>query len=219
MNEKATVKYKVFKDGNLIVPVGEKDDYSGEFPLEPVLVFWKACRDIPSLMPPAFLPPGAERSLEGIAKRLIQYEYRNFGDVQIVILGGECKACNTFLTIEELQYDGMCFNCWLDEGQPERWMALKDDGGNELYQMVAFDEEDLVGCMLVSAGAIIETVDMEDCHCFRYRVFRMRIAKDTMDVKLTPVKIHGTWHDAKNPLYIKGTIDGKEVFDGWGTDH
>lgn len=218
MNAKAVVKYKVYQDGSLLAPVGMSGEYSGEFPLEPVLVFWKACRDIPSLMPPAFVPPGAERNLEGIAKRLIQYEYRNFGEVEVVILGAECKGCNSFLPMQEVEYDGMCFDCWLDEGQPDRWVKLANDKGDELFQLVMFDdrEGEIISCHQATEDEIIRNVDTQDFHEWRIKVFRIRVAKDTLEIKHTPVLIEG---DLERPLYIKGTIDGKKVFEGWGTNH
>lgn len=35
-----------------------------------------------------------------------------------------------------------------------------------------------------------------------------------------PLEVHGTWHNHKEPLYIKVTdMNGKTVFDGFGEEH
>lgn len=67
-----------------------------------------------------------------------------------------------------------------------------------------------------SAGQILYYMDMIDC--FEYDDFYVY---DVSEVgKVTPLTLHGTWHDMSNPLYIKVTDpDGNIVFDGYGTDH
>lgn len=75
--------------------------------------------------------------------------------------------------------------------------------------------DDGIYISICSTEEIIRHIDMQDCSGEELAVF----ASDTFG-KLESLKIHGTWHDPKNPLYIKVTRpDGTVEFDGYGTDH
>lgn len=68
---------------------------------------------------------------------------------------------------------------------------------------------------LHTPGEIISRIDMQDCS--NEQIYVYDISKFG---KVTRLKVYGTWHDCKKPLYIKiTTARGKIVFDGHGTDH
>lgn len=62
---------------------------------------------------------------------------------------------------------------------------------------------------------VLDIMDMSDCYDVELKVWGIRGFGE-----LVPLEIHGTWHDPKNPLYMKVTRpDGSIAFDGYGTDH
>lgn len=68
---------------------------------------------------------------------------------------------------------------------------------------------------LMGAYEIINRIDMNDCIGEELEIYNVEFGKEPE--RLT---IHGAWHDAKNPLYIKVTRENGEIeFDGMGTDH
>lgn len=69
---------------------------------------------------------------------------------------------------------------------------------------------------LETARQIIDTIDMSDC----YPPIEMKVWEPNKDNWLRELRIHGCWHNPKDPLYIKVTRpDGSIAFDGYGTDH
>jgi len=61
---------------------------------------------------------------------------------------------------------------------------------------------------------IISFVDMQDCHDQTVRVF------DLLHSAPVELRIHGSWHNPNNPLYIMLTDPyGNVVVDGYGTNH
>lgn len=68
---------------------------------------------------------------------------------------------------------------------------------------------------LMTGNQIIDRVGMYDCYDEELKVYRI-----TEFGNIEEIKVYGTWHDMKNPLYIKGVDSkGEIVFDGFGTDH
>ena len=79
------------------------------------------------------------------------------------------------------------------------------------------DDEDSYPLPVVRTKArIISNISMFDCS--PYSMYRVYAIKENGD--LVPLKIYGTWHNPKDPLYIKlEDPEGNIVFDGHGTDH
>lgn len=68
---------------------------------------------------------------------------------------------------------------------------------------------------LLNKAEIIKKISMRDCSDEEISIYDVYSYG-----KVIPLKIHGTWHNPKDPLYIKVTDEsGKMVFDGLGTDH
>lgn len=68
-----------------------------------------------------------------------------------------------------------------------------------------------------TANEIINWLDMDDCYTeLHIKVFDV----ETQFGSIEELEVHGTWHNHKDPLYIKVThSDGTVEFDGYGTDH
>ncbi len=86
------------------------------------------------------------------------------------------------------------------------------------YLVQMHDASDNSVCAsMKNANEIIDMIDMEDCYAdLHFEVFDV----ETHFGIAERLEVHGTWHDSKNPLYIKVThSDGRIEFDGYGTDH
>ena len=68
---------------------------------------------------------------------------------------------------------------------------------------------------LMTGHEIVDRVSMHDCYDEELAVYRV-----TEFGNIEKIEVYGTWHNMKNPLYIKGVdTRGEIVFDGFGTDH
>ena len=114
--------------------------------------------------------------------------------------GAMCDRCNYEDVDIVINPDGVAFvNC--------------EDQADQYLVKVFCDH----GCdaSLETAAWIIDWLDMEDCY------------PDDMNLEVWDISgeeprrvtLFGTWHNFDDPLYIKGEVDGKIVFDGYGTDH
>ena len=62
---------------------------------------------------------------------------------------------------------------------------------------------------------IFENLDMQDCHGFEMRAWRVTEAGD-----LEPLVLRGPWHNPESPLSLAiETASGETLHSGWGTDH
>lgn len=86
------------------------------------------------------------------------------------------------------------------------------------YLVQIFDSDDKSVCAsMKTANEIINWLDMDDCYTeLHIKVFDV----ETHFGSIEELEVHGTWHNHKDPLYIKVThSDGTIEFDGYGTDH
>lgn len=81
--------------------------------------------------------------------------------------------------------------------------------------VVTMQYGDAIWIALKNPPAIIEDISMHDCYDYdRYRVYGLYRGE------MVEFIVHGTWSDAKDPLYIwLERPDGTEEFDGYGKDH
>lgn len=88
---------------------------------------------------------------------------------------------------------------------------------NKMFVVVQSDDNgDNLAPVTKTAEQIIKDIDMFDC--FQpaiYKVFDV-----TKKGNLKPLKVHGCWSEANDPLLIR-LLDGrgKVVISGYGTDH
>jgi hypothetical protein len=77
-----------------------------------------------------------------------------------------------------------------------------------------FDDGE-IGISLLTAEEIISRVSMSDCSDEKVLVYDV-----SSYGTVKQIEVLGTWHNPKDPLYIKA-IDksGNVVFDGYGEDH
>ena len=68
-----------------------------------------------------------------------------------------------------------------------------------------------------TANEILNWLDMDDCYPeLSIKVFDVETQFGTVE----ELEVYGTWHNFKEPLYMKVThSDGTIAFDGYGTDH
>ena len=84
------------------------------------------------------------------------------------------------------------------------------------FLVVTKDEEGKVAAGMWTEKNILDYLDMEDC----YEFAEIHVYDVSKIGKIEELRLHGTWHDLDQPLYIKVTRkDGTVVFDGFGTDH
>lgn len=85
----------------------------------------------------------------------------------------------------------------------------------EKFLVVTKDEGEVYASMW-TAKEILDYLGMTDC--FEYDEIHVYDVREIG--KVEELFLHGTWHDADKPLYMKVTRhDGTIVFDGFGTDH
>lgn len=90
--------------------------------------------------------------------------------------------------------------------------AEKREFLNEYLVITSIDHEQSPS--IKTAGEIIKLIEMQDCFEAEYQVFGISEG--------TPIalEIHGKWHTARDPLYIKITdAAGNIIFDGYGEEH
>lgn len=80
---------------------------------------------------------------------------------------------------------------------------------------IKFPDDPEVYSRFMTGYEIVDRVGMYDCYDEELKVYRI-----TEFGNIEEIKVYGTWHNMKNPLYIKGVDSrGEIVFDGFGTDH
>lgn len=87
--------------------------------------------------------------------------------------------------------------------------------GKESYYVQTRWDDGSISQEIMTAPEIVERESMSDCSGADMRIWEM-----TEFGKLTELTLHGTWHDNRDPLYIKAVRpDGNIAFDGYGVDH
>jgi len=78
------------------------------------------------------------------------------------------------------------------------------------------NEDGSIESHMKTANEIIDMISMHDYYPVEFKVYDV----EKTFGRIYKLDVHGTWHDFKNPLYIKVTYkSGKIAFDGYGTDH
>ena len=92
-----------------------------------------------------------------------------------------------------------------------------DDGYKKIKEyLVQFHSNGIVFASMKTANEIIDRIDQRDYTDEMFDVYDV----ETKAGVIEKLEVHGAWHNAKRPLYIKLTrSDGTIVFDGYGTDH
>lgn len=68
---------------------------------------------------------------------------------------------------------------------------------------------------IMSAFEIFRMMDLADLYDIEIRVYKIGALNDPPKL----CKFRGTWHDPSDPLKMVIECDGKEIAEGYGTDH
>lgn len=85
--------------------------------------------------------------------------------------------------------------------------------GKKYLVQTQYDSETFVS--LLTQVEIVSRISMRDCSDEKMFIYDVSTYG-----KVKPLAFHGTWHEHKDPLYIKVTdMNGNTVFDGYGEEH